>query len=135
MQETPVSAITSYHAHIYFRDAGEREVAMEIRQAMAGRFAVALGRVHDRLVGPHTAPMYQVAFNVEDFARLVPWLMLNRGGLSILLHPNTRFQKQDHLITSFWLGDKLPLINTDQLEDEAEPEGRVVPNTVPTPGV
>jgi DOPA 4,5-dioxygenase len=134
MQETPISAITSYHAHIYFRDGAEREVAMAIRQAISERFAVALGRVHDRLVGPHTAPMYQVAFNVEDFARLLPWLMLNRGGLSILLHPNTRFQKQDHLTTSFWLGDKLPLINTDQLEDEAEPEGRVVPNTVPTLG-
>ena len=132
MIETPISAITSYHAHIYFRDGAEREVAMAIRQAISERFAVALGRVHDRLVGPHTAPMYQVAFNVEDFARLLPWLMLNRGGLSILLHPNTRFQKEDHLTTSFWLGDRLPLINTDQLEDEAEPEGRVVPNTVPT---
>ncbi len=56
---------------------------------MGDLFTVTLGRWHDVLVGPHRQSMYQVAFAREEFPRLVPWLMLNREGLSILVHPLT----------------------------------------------
>jgi DOPA 4,5-dioxygenase len=53
--------------------------------------------------------MYQVAFAVEDFPRLVPWLMLNRGELVVLVHPNTDDEYDDHAHHAVWLGAKLPL--------------------------
>jgi aromatic ring-cleaving dioxygenase len=105
-----IAAITSYHAHIYYDPAATREAASRIRDLIAARFPAAqLGRWHDVPVGPHPIAMYQVAFSVEDFPRLVPWLMLNRGELVILVHPNTDDEYEDHAHHAVWLGAKLPL--------------------------
>ena len=71
--------IPSYHAHIYFRSADERLKAETLRSQIAGRFLVRLGRWHDVPVGPHTAPMFQVAFRADIFSDFIPWLMLNRS--------------------------------------------------------
>ncbi len=101
-------AITGYHAHIYY-DSGSRAAAAALREALAERFRVALGRWHDAPVGPHPQSMYQVAFPVEEFARLVPWLMLNRGELVVLVHPLTGDEYEDHAHHALWLGAKLPL--------------------------
>jgi len=50
-----------------------------------------------------------VKFNPEEFARVVPWLMLNRAGLNILVHPETRDAYTDHALNALWLGEKLKL--------------------------
>ena len=100
--------IAGYHAHVYY-DAATRPEAERLRQAMGERFAVTLGRWHDAPVGPHPKSMYQVAFAVAEFARLVPWLMLNRAGLSILVHPSTGDDFVDHARFPLWLGTPLPL--------------------------
>jgi len=60
-------------------------------------------------VGPHPGAMYQVAFAVDAFPLLVPWLMLNRGGLSVLVHPLTGDDYEDHARFALWLGAPLPL--------------------------
>jgi len=39
----------------------------------------------------------------------VPWLMLHREGLSVLVHPSTGDGHGDHLVRSLWLGEKLKL--------------------------
>lgn len=131
----PVAAIASYHAHVYFDGPAERETAAWLRDRVAERFAVMLGRWHEQPVGPHAKAMYQIAFTVADFAQMVPWLMLNRRGLSILVHPNTGHQYDDHLANPLWLGTPLP-INGDVLPRGAgEGHGAidpVTPNTVPT---
>ena len=100
--------IEGYHAHVYY-DAATRPAAERLRQAMDERFAVTLGRWHDQPVGPHPKSMYQVAFAADEFARLVPWLMLNRAGLSILVHPSTGNDYEDHARFLLWLGAPLPL--------------------------
>ena len=35
--------------------------------------------------------------------------MLNRGGLDVLLHPETGDDLADHTAHAVWLGEKLPL--------------------------
>jgi DOPA 4,5-dioxygenase len=101
--------ITGYHAHIYYPDAAAREVAARLREAIGAQFEVRLGRWRDEPVGPHPTPMYQVAFPVAEFPRLVPWLMLNRQGLTVLVHPETGDDYTDHADRALWLGAPLPL--------------------------
>ena len=53
--------------------------------------------------------MYQVAFAGEHFAAVTQWLMLNRQGLTILVHPNTGDDLTDHRDSSLWMGRVLQL--------------------------
>lgn len=132
MQPRKVAEIASYHAHIYFDGPEQRTIALDLRARIAERFTVALGRVHDRLVGPHARPMYQVSFDVPTFASFVPWLMLNRQGLAVLIHPNTGRELSDHIAQGLWLGEILPLVKLDMLKDETEAEEPRPPNTTPS---
>jgi DOPA 4,5-dioxygenase len=102
------TAIEGFHAHIYYSPQTRPEAA-RLRETLGRDFAVALGRWHDSPVGPHSAPMYQVAFAREDFAAIVQWLMLNRDGLSVLVHPLTGNDYADHATFALWLGAALPL--------------------------
>ena len=105
---------------------------MRLREQIAERFGVALGSVHDGLVGPHGRPMYQVSFDVPTFPRLLPWLMLNRLGLAVLVHPNTGRERSDHLVHAVWLGEMRPILHEEMLSDEAEAEAPLPVNTQPT---
>jgi aromatic ring-cleaving dioxygenase len=96
--------ITGFHAHVYF-DEATRVAAERLREELTPRFALELGRWHMQPVGPHTKPMYQIAFAVDQFAAVLPWLMLNRGGLSILVHPITDDPVADHEMNPLWLGE------------------------------
>src|SRR6478672_315219 len=102
------SHITDFHAHIYF-DTVSRDVAAHVREELGTKFAVQLGRWHDRPIGPHPRAMYQVSFLPEEFGKVVPWLMLNRQGLDILVHPETGDDVEDHTTHALWLGKKLEL--------------------------
>jgi DOPA 4,5-dioxygenase len=105
-----ISAITDYHAHIYYDPAKTRAKAERLRERVATAFPqVKLGRWHDELVGPHPQSMFQIAFPVEVLAGFVPWLMLNRDGLTILLHPETGDDYTDHSAHAAWFGAVLPL--------------------------
>jgi aromatic ring-cleaving dioxygenase len=102
------ASIEGYHAHIYYAPQ-TRAVAERLREAIGAAFTVKLGRWHDQPVGPHPVSMYQVAFDVAEFPRLVPWLMLNRAGLTVLVHPMTDDAYEDHATHALWLGTPLPL--------------------------
>jgi aromatic ring-cleaving dioxygenase len=113
MPEGKPTPIEEYHAHVYY-DADTRSAAMSLREAIASRFDVRLGSFRTEPFGPHPTPSYQVAFGPELFASLVPWLMLNHGDLSVLIHPETGDALTDHDGHALWLGDKLA-INFDYL--------------------
>jgi DOPA 4,5-dioxygenase len=100
--------VKNYHAHIYY-DSGTREAAARVRAGLAENFTVQLGSWHDEAVGPHPRSMYQVVFAPEAFGRIVPWLMLHREGLTVLVHPSTGDSLGDHLDRSLWLGQILQL--------------------------
>jgi aromatic ring-cleaving dioxygenase len=102
------ATIRSWHAHIYYQP-GTRPQAERLRAAIGARFEVQLGRWHDAPVGPHPTSMYQVAFAVSEFPKLVPWLALNRGELTVLVHPQAENAYQDHTAHALWLGPPLPL--------------------------
>ena len=111
--------IESFHAHVYF-DAETREPARALREEIERTFDVEMGRWHEKLVGPHPRWSYQVAFRPALFGDFVPWLMLNRRGLTIFLHPNTGDDLADHRDHPTWMGELLPL---DLSIFEKEPQG------------
>jgi len=128
-----LSEIASYHAHIYY-DRATRERAERLRGWAAERFSVRLGNWHDAPVGPHPRPMFQIAFATDVFAQLVPWLLLNRLGLTVLVHPNTDNERADHLVHALWMGEVLPLDATglsESLAAESRAHAAVEPNAGP----
>src|SRR6266480_7266227 len=47
-------------------------------------------RLWDKPIGPHPVAMFEVnLFTPAQFGAFIPWLVINRGPLSVLVHPNT----------------------------------------------
>ena len=106
--QTDASAIKDYHVHVYF-DHATQETAERVRDGLAERFEVELGRIQFKAMGPHPEWMYQVKFDPDEFSKLVPWLMLNHEGLNVLIHPQTGNDVADHSDNALWLGKQLDL--------------------------
>jgi DOPA 4,5-dioxygenase len=68
-----------------------------------------MGRVHEKLVGPHPDWSCQLVFPPEKFADVVSWLALNRAGLVMLVHPETGDALRDHTDYAMWMGAVRPL--------------------------
>jgi DOPA 4,5-dioxygenase len=111
MPETPprdVQEIRDYHAHVYYDPASKDRAAL-LRAWVEARFPVRMGSWHDQPVGPHVQAMYQIAFAPELLPGLVPFLMINRMGLTILLHPQSGRPRDDHTKNAVWMGQVLPV--------------------------
>lgn len=105
-----IDRIADWHAHVYFGQ-DSTETAAALRRWIEARFAGAMqmGRFHERPVGPHPRWSYQIAFAPDRFAEIVPWLALNRDGLTVLVHPNTGEALADHRDRAIWLGESVAL--------------------------
>jgi DOPA 4,5-dioxygenase len=99
--------IRDFHAHVYF-DAITRPTAERIHDALA-HLGLDVGALFEQPVGPHAKPMFQVTITPEQFATVVPWLMVNRSGLSVLVHPTTDDEVADHDTSPLWMGESLPI--------------------------
>lgn len=76
--------------------------------------------------------MFEVnLFTPAQFGAFVPWLVINRGPLSALVHPNTveTEEERNHTQRATWLGERIPLdlrvfklMKAAQKKQEAEAE-------------
>ena len=112
--------IKGYHAHVYYADPVEREVAAAIREVAMVSYDVVMGRWRDEPVGPHPLPMYQIAFEAALFPNFVPWLQSVHGPLSILIHPQTGTSDLiDHSAGAMWIGSSI-LLKLDFFDREGK---------------
>ena len=100
---------TGYHAHVYFNPA-TRAVAERLRETIVSKFAVEAGGFSDEPRGPHPISQFNVIFKTPEFQNIVPWLMLNREGLDVLVHPLTDDMVDDHTVYATWLGHPVELV-------------------------
>jgi len=103
-----MTEIKGFHAHVYY-DADTKPKAAQLRDTITGKFKVEPGAFSDEPRGPHPISQFNVIFENSEFQSIVPWLMLNRDGLAVLLHPETGDALADHTDHAAWLGGMLPL--------------------------
>ena len=104
----PVNRHAAYHAHVYF-DASTVAQARALCEEAGRLFKVAVGRVHEKNVGPHPRWSCQLAFAAAEFERVVPWLDAHRGGLDVFVHGLSGDDLKDHTDHAYWLGNAWPL--------------------------
>lgn len=111
------SEIKEWHFHIYFHqnNSEEHQAALKLRDAVLrlrrdGAFvAVPLFRVNTGPIGPHPVGSYEIWCPSETFSAVFSYMCLNRGNLSVLIHPLTRQQRIDHQDRVAWLGQSYGL--------------------------
>lgn len=108
MPRRPANVHAAYHAHVYF-DAATVGQARALCEEAGRRFEVSVGRVHEKLVGPHPRWSCQLAFAAREFDRIVPWLDDHRGGLDVFVHGLSGDELKDHTEYAYWLGNEWPL--------------------------
>ena len=108
MAARPQNKYPSYHAHVYF-DQATLAAARELCTSAGEQFGAAVGRVHQKPVGPHPRWSCQLAFDAAQFDELIPWLDSNRNGLTILVHGRTGDDLADHTEHASWLGEPVEL--------------------------
>ena len=107
--------------HFYFTKETS-DFALEIREELKKKFpTLTFYNPHFENIGPHLYPMWEADFSKskefhKDFGSITHWLMLNRKGHSVLIHPHTGNSLKDHTINAIWLGEKLNL-NFKELEE------------------
>jgi aromatic ring-cleaving dioxygenase len=104
----PVNIHPAYHAHVYFDEASV-EQARALSQEAGRLFGVQVGRVHEKLVGPHPRWSVQLAFDNRQFDQLIPWLDEHRGSLDVFVHGLTGDALEEHTTHASWLGREWPL--------------------------
>ena len=97
-----------YHAHVYY-DAETKPKAAKLSATLRDKFKVEGGALSDEPRGPHPISQFNVIFETPEFETIVPWLMLNRDGLDILVHPLTDSSYNDHTDFAMWLGTPVSL--------------------------
>merc|ERR1719203_2732665 len=122
---TSPAQIEEYHFHVYFFQHNNLSVnaAKWIQQQLIDKvsnheFLVVLVGVNDTLlpglntsnvplfnmnpIGPHPCGSFEVWTPAQYFLPVLSWFMMNRGELSILLHPLTENAIEDHYGRAMW---------------------------------
>ena len=98
-----------YHAHIYYDPTRTRAVAEGVCAALGAQCQVEIEAFRDTPRGPHPRANVLVIFTPDQFAQVVPYLMVHRAGLDVLVHPQTEDAVEDHTDFALWLGQPVAL--------------------------
>lgn len=105
--------IVSYDVHVYYFQNSTKDVdsALRFRQSIMDAFPhLIFKQPWMKPVGPHPMAMFEVdIMTPRDFGLVVPWLALNHRHHSVLIHPLTGDDVNDHSHLALWLGDKVPI--------------------------
>jgi DOPA 4,5-dioxygenase len=63
--------------------------------------------MHDKGVGPHPKPQFEVQFLASALSAIVP--LFRASGLTSLVHPVTDDDLADHTTLAEWIGEPIPL--------------------------
>lgn len=97
-----------FHAHLYF-DKETLNIAKKIIDLAANFDFIKVGTVHEKTIGPHPMWSCQLLFKTEHLNTILPWLMSNREGLKVFIHPLSGDELKDHTIHAMWLGEPVEL--------------------------
>jgi len=103
-----MNQISKYHAHFYFNQ-DTVQTAKEIYLKSEVLNDTFRGRFNERNVGPHTLWSFMIGFDSSQLNEVIPWLTLNRAGLTVLIHPVTDNDLKDHTEHAMWLGEPIDL--------------------------
>lgn len=103
MTQRPQNIHDHYHAHVYFGPETVTQ-AGTLCKAAGEKFGIAVGRVHEREVGPHPQWSCQLSFDRTQFDEVIPWLERERHGLDVFVHGQTGDDLADHTTHASWLG-------------------------------
>jgi aromatic ring-cleaving dioxygenase len=133
-----MTEVKGYHAHVYY-NADTRNIAEALRETIIEKFNVKPGAFSDEPIGPHPIPQFNIIFEVTEFQKIVPWLMLNHEDLDVLIHPLTESSYDDHSKNALWIGTPVPM-RLDILRPAYRPEllpkntaGSPAASVLPTP--
>eukprot|EP01099_Mayorella_cantabrigiensis_P005162 TRINITY_DN4046_c0_g1_i4.p1 TRINITY_DN4046_c0_g1~~TRINITY_DN4046_c0_g1_i4.p1 ORF type:complete len:168 (-),score=45.45 TRINITY_DN4046_c0_g1_i4:86-589(-) len=59
--------------------------------------------------GPWPSGEWSMFVPLSYFAQTIPWFTQNHGEFSLLVHPNSGCEYEDHSIWALWAGEKWPL--------------------------
>ncbi|KIN02027.1 hypothetical protein OIDMADRAFT_18785 [Oidiodendron maius Zn] len=117
-----------FDVHIYYfqNNLSQTQFAKELWERIRREFPeLRIYKLWDRPVGPHPIAMFEVnLFTPAQFGAFIPWLVINRGPLSALLHPNTvdsvtgksTEELRDHTQRATWLGERV-ILDTSMLKN------------------
>jgi DOPA 4,5-dioxygenase len=107
------TARNPWHAHIYYDEQSwddAQRLHQEFSELLAsGTFAdlVLVGQMYERGVGPHLKPQFEIQFYESAVPRITA--ILERTGLTSLVHPLTDDDLADHTTLAHWIGTPEPL--------------------------
>ncbi|KAJ4414501.1 hypothetical protein N0V82_007898 [Gnomoniopsis sp. IMI 355080] len=108
-----------FDIHIYYTQS-QMDYARQLYDRIRREFPeLRIYRFWDKPVGPHPFAMFEVnLFTPAQFGAFIPWLVIWRGELSALVHPNTAVEEggllseaelRNHTQRATWMGEKVPL--------------------------
>jgi len=59
--------------------------------------------------GPFTSGEWSIFVPVGYYSVVIPWMLQHRGDFSIVVHPNTGYEYEDHSKWAMWVGERWPL--------------------------